>query len=154
MQPSKIEAVLCFIVQSPRILLIHKKRGLGAGKINGPGGRIELNETPEEAAIRESIEEIGVKPINLEKKALLDFEFTNGLWIHCHAFVAKEYEGELQETDEAAPFWCNINEIPFCQMWQDDVYWLPYALEGREMRGYFLFDEEKMLKCSFSLEEF
>ncbi len=30
-------------------LLIRKKRGLGAGKITAPGGRIEAGETPEAA---------------------------------------------------------------------------------------------------------
>ena len=34
-------ATLVFVVDGARILLIHKKRGLGAGKINGPGGRVE-----------------------------------------------------------------------------------------------------------------
>jgi 8-oxo-dGTP diphosphatase len=41
-------ATLLFVVDRPngRILLIEKKRGLGAGKVNGPGGRIDEGETP------------------------------------------------------------------------------------------------------------
>ena len=31
-----MHANLCFIVKGERVLLIRKKRGLGAGKINGP----------------------------------------------------------------------------------------------------------------------
>ena len=34
-------ANLCFIVKDGSVLLIRKKRGLGAGKVNGPGGKIE-----------------------------------------------------------------------------------------------------------------
>ena len=41
-------ANLCFVVRGEEVLLIHKKRGLGAGKINGPGGRIEPGETAAE----------------------------------------------------------------------------------------------------------
>jgi len=37
----KERGTLCFVLQEGRILLIEKKRGLGAGKVNGPGGRIE-----------------------------------------------------------------------------------------------------------------
>ena len=47
-------ATLCFIEKEGQLLLIHKKRGLGAGTINAPGGRLEPGETPLEAAIRET----------------------------------------------------------------------------------------------------
>ena len=30
-----------FVVQGGKILLIRKKRGIGAGKVNGPGGKFE-----------------------------------------------------------------------------------------------------------------
>jgi len=57
--------VLCFIVKEGKILLIEKKRGLGAGKVNGPGGRIEKGETEEQAAARETQEEVGITPRGL-----------------------------------------------------------------------------------------
>jgi 8-oxo-dGTP pyrophosphatase MutT (NUDIX family) len=60
-------AVLCFVRREGRLLLIRKKRGLGAGKFNGPGGRIEPGETPEAAAVRETQEELGVTPTALAK---------------------------------------------------------------------------------------
>ncbi|MEM9057182.1 MAG: NUDIX domain-containing protein, partial [Pseudomonadota bacterium] len=46
-------ATLLFVVRGGEVLLIHKKRGLGAGKINGPGGRVEPGETVQECAVRE-----------------------------------------------------------------------------------------------------
>jgi 8-oxo-dGTP diphosphatase len=46
-------ATLVFVVKDGRILLIRKKRGLGAGKINAPGGRLEAGEAPIEGAVRE-----------------------------------------------------------------------------------------------------
>ena len=42
----EVRATLLFVIQEGRILLIHKKRGFGRGKINGPGGKIESGETP------------------------------------------------------------------------------------------------------------
>ena len=39
-QPQQ-RATLLFVIQGNQVLLIHKKRGLGAGNINGPGGRLE-----------------------------------------------------------------------------------------------------------------
>ncbi|MEM6822896.1 MAG: NUDIX domain-containing protein, partial [Verrucomicrobiota bacterium] len=55
-------AVLCFVFRDDEVLLIEKKRGLGAGKINGPGGKIDPGETALESAIRETQEEVGITP--------------------------------------------------------------------------------------------
>jgi 8-oxo-dGTP diphosphatase len=44
---------LLFVIRAGQMLLIHKKRGLGAGKINGPGGRLHLGESPLHTAARE-----------------------------------------------------------------------------------------------------
>ena len=35
-----------YISDEDSLLLLRKKLGFGAGKINGPGGRIERSETP------------------------------------------------------------------------------------------------------------
>lgn len=42
-----------------QILLAMKKRGFGAGKWNGAGGKINAGETIEEATTREVDEELG-----------------------------------------------------------------------------------------------
>ena len=54
----KETATLCFVRQGTRVLMIRKKRGLGAGKINGVGGRLEPGETPETGIVREAEEEL------------------------------------------------------------------------------------------------
>ena len=57
---AEIHATLLFIVRNGEILLIEKKRGIGAGKVNGPGGKIDPGETPLECIIRETREELGI----------------------------------------------------------------------------------------------
>ena len=37
----QVRATLLFVIKEGQVLLIHKKRGLGQGKVNGPGGKIE-----------------------------------------------------------------------------------------------------------------
>lgn len=140
-------ASLCFIQKGGQLLLIRKKRGLGAGKINAPGGRLESNETPQEAAIRETVEEVGVSPVAPRKRGELFFQFIDGLSIHCTVFLAFDCLGEPIETDEATPIWTSPEAIPFHEMWADDAQWLPLMLEGKSFRGYFVFDEEVMLSC-------
>ena len=69
------EGTLCFVIQDGQILLIEKKRGLGAGKVNGPGGRLEKGETAEQAAIRETQEEVGITPTGVQWAGELRFQF-------------------------------------------------------------------------------
>lgn len=138
-------ATLCFIVRGGEILLILKKRGLGAGKVNGPGGRLEPGETPLACAIRETQEELGVTPLDPEWRGDLHFQFVDGYALHCAVFTAPDCAGTAIETDEAVPLWTPLDAIPFDQMWADDVHWLPGVLAGKNFRGYFDFDGEAML---------
>jgi len=138
-------ANLCFITQGDRVLLIRKKRGLGAGKINGPGGKLEPGETALAAAIREVQEEIGVTPLEIEERGILHFQFADGYSLHCVVFVAAGFHGEPIETVEATPLWFPISEIPFDEMWEDDQYWLREALDGRSFTAWFVFDRERMV---------
>ena len=138
-------ATLCFLIREGKILLIRKKRGLGAGKINGPGGRIEPGEEPHECAVRETSEEVGLTPLDVQNRGELHFQFADGYSLHCTVFVANEYTGELMETDEALPIWTSLESIPYEEMWADDIHWLPGVVSGGTFRGYFHFDGEKML---------
>lgn len=139
-------AVLCFIFQPGRVLLIRKKRGLGGGKINAPGGKIEPGESARDAAIRETREEVGLTPRDPRPAGELFFQFTDGLALHCVVFRAEGFGGELIETDEALPLWTPLDAIPYDEMWADDARWLPLVIAGRRFRGRYLFDGDTMLE--------
>lgn len=146
-------ANLCFIREDDRLLLIRKMRGLGAGKINAPGGKIEPGETALEAAVRETREEIGVTPLDAEERGELFFQFADGYSLHCVVFLAERFEGEPVETPEAIPIWTPVDRIPFAEMWADDTHWLPLLLEGKRFRGFFEFDGDQMLSQEIELIE-
>lgn len=137
-------AVLLFLFREREVLLIHKKRGLGMGKVNAPGGRLEPGETYEQAALREMEEETGLRVKAPVERAELLFAFKDGYNLYGRVFFAWEFEGEPTETPEALPFWCPVDRIPWEQMWEDDRHWLPRALEGLWVSGRFVFDEDKM----------
>jgi 8-oxo-dGTP diphosphatase len=146
-------ATLCFVRRGDEVLLIRKKRGLGAGKINGPGGRIEPGESPAECAVRETAEEVGILPEGVEEYGQLHFQFADGYSLHCTVFVAHAHTGELVETDEALPLWTPVDAIPYSEMWADDEHWLPGVMEGRRFRAWFHFDGDAMLSKHIVWEE-
>lgn len=136
--------VLTLIIphQGRRVLLGMKKRGFGKGRWNGFGGKLEPGETIENSAKRELREEAGIEVRKFEKLGIVDFEFQNNPEIlEVHIFKVHEFSGEPRESEEMAPKWFFVDEIPFKEMWGDDPYWLPIFLQGKKFRGYFLFGE-------------
>ena len=138
-------ATLMFIVRDGQVLLIEKKRGLGAGKINGPGGKIEPGETPLQAVIRETQEELCITPHAPRKLGELWFSMSDHPDILCHVFRAENFSGTPTETAEAIPLWAAVDAIPYHRMWADDRQWLPLLLDSQAFLGRFIFADETML---------
>lgn len=141
----KDRAVLVFLRRGGLVLLIRKKRGLGAGKINAPGGRIEPGETPLEAAVRECREEVGLTPRNPVARGTLAFVFADGYSLNCTVFEASEWSGQMVETDEALPFWHSEHAIPYDEMWADDRLWLPRLFAGEPFALEAFFEGDSLI---------
>ena len=133
-----------FVVRDGEILLIEKKRGLGAGKINGPGGKIAQGEKPLECAVRETEAELNIPVKRPRKMGELHFAMWDVPDILCHVYLAHDFDGRPTETDEAKPLWCRIDDIPYDRMWSDDIHWLPLMLDRRTFLGRFVFDGEEV----------
>lgn len=139
-----IRTTLLYIIKDGKILLAEKKRGFGAGKLNGVGGKIEPGESEVQGMLRECREEIGVTPINLEQRAVLHFDlFYKGEKEKedTYVFVASDYSGELVESEEMKPFWYDINKLPFERMFSDDELWLNSLIEGKKFEANVVMDE-------------
>lgn len=139
------EATVLFVVCDDSVLLIEKKRGLGAGKLNGPGGRLQAGEGPQAAAIREFEEEVEATPLGVEKVGEVWFHVVDGPAIRIHVFRASDYVGEPRETAEAAPLWSPVESMPYDRMWEDDRYWFPLLLAGRMFEARSVFDGDRLL---------
>ena len=148
---------LMFLLADDQVLLIHKKTGHGAGKVNAPGGKLEASEGVIECACREVFEEVGLIVDNPVVGAEMRFVERDGPQWLGFALTATVFPGDLQETVEAKPFWCPVAEIPYDKMWPDDAIWLPMLLSNREesrrpqvpIVGNFLFDNQQLLEYEF-----
>ncbi len=142
-------ATLVFVLRGEEILLIDKKRGLGKGKINGPGGKVDPGESVEACAIRECREELGIVVRDLEQLGEHRFQFVDGYSIHCFVYRTARFEGTPTETVEAAPRWTPVDAIPYDRMWEDDEIWLPMLLRGEAFRANWIFDGDRMVDHEF-----
>lgn len=150
--PPETITTLLFLVREGEVLLARKKRGHGVGKWNGTGGKLEPGETPEQAAVRECQEEVGVTPIKLESRGVLHFtqepridKYSN---LDSHIYVCTEWQGEPTETEEMQPQWFALDAVPYNDMWRDDAHWLPKVLAGQSIEGWFHFDGDYNLQAT------
>lgn len=128
---------LCYVVDEDRILLIEKKRGPRPEHleddevfINGPGGAIEEDETPEKCAVRETEEETGIRPENPEKIGIMKYYSDGNPERYIHIYRSESFSGKISESDEAKPVWREIDEVAYDKMWPSDSFWMPQLIEG------------------------
>ena len=143
-EPQQVTALL-FVIINGQILLMRKKRGLGAGKINGPGGRLERGESAWDCAMRETQEELGIRPKQVKPAGELFVHAEDQPRIHCYLFTASDYDGIPIETEEAIPRLYPLDEIPYDEMWEDNRYWLPLIISGQRVIGYSSFANERLV---------
>lgn len=143
---TKLLNMIYVIRENKHVLLGMKKRGFGAGKWNGFGGKLEPNETMLEGVIRELKEESGldVCPDDVRRVGINHYHYdTKDTALEVHVFVCHKFTGQPVETEEMAPQWFTFDKIPIRSMWADDEYWLPHLLNGKfkekEFKGTFFF---------------
>lgn len=147
---------LCIIHQDGKVLLGMKKRGFGAGRWNGFGGKVQEGETIEDAVMREMEEECSLKVDGINKLGVLDFEFKKDLGniLQVHIYKATDFFGEPMESEEMKPQWYDEDKVPFEEMWSDDPHWFPLFLNNKKFKGKFLFDDgDQILEKILEIEE-
>lgn len=125
------------------ICLAMKKRGFGAGRWNGAGGKVEEGETIEDAVKRETKEELNIVVSNIEKVAEISFTFSHKPdWNQkVHVYMTFSFDQEPTESEEMSPKWFPVKDIPYHDMWPDDIFWLPRVLEGKHVQASFTLGE-------------
>jgi 8-oxo-dGTP diphosphatase/2-hydroxy-dATP diphosphatase len=129
------------IPEQKHILLGMKKRGFGAGKWNGFGGKVHDGESIDDAARREVQEECCLIVHAMHEVGILDFTFEGkeDEILEVHVYRVDAFTGLAMESEEMKPQWFALDAIPYDDMWPDDRFWLPVLLEGKTFSGAFHF---------------
>ena len=144
---------LGYIIFNNKILLGFKKRGFGADKWNGYGGKLIDGEKPIDGLIREIQEESSlIVPKNLFKKlGYIDFYFSDKKEWNQRVIIYRvdNFECNPAETEEMKPGWFSFEQIPYKKMWIGDEHWLPYVVSGKNFTGKVHFSDKgkKLISC-------
>lgn len=157
-KPEFMHATVGYIYRHDQVLLGIRKRvsfGLGEQLIAGIGGKLEKNETDEEALRREFIEEINVKILSSKNMGKVAYLFPHKpKWNQIvSVFLIDKWQSEPKETDDIQPLWFKKAELPNNRMWPDNLYTIPLILSGKRIHGTFLYNEEGSID-EYELEDF
>ncbi len=140
------QLTLGIVHQPPKVLLGMKKRGFGAGRWNGFGGKLQDGESLEESLRREFKEEANIDIGSVEKWGVLEFVYgSNSEVLQVHVYMVSNFTGEVAESEEMRPQWFAMDAIPYEVMWPDDKFWFPLLLAGKKFKGKFWFDENNVI---------
>lgn len=93
--------VSAVVIRDGKILLGRRCAAQGVGTWSIPGGRMELGESPAQAAMRELREESGLLPVRAEPICWTDEIYADGEhWVTLHHMVVATGEPRTTEPDK------------------------------------------------------
>ncbi len=132
-------ATLVYIIKDGKVLMGEKKVGeVGTGTLAGSGGKLNLDETLVECAVRETLEEfeIEIDPAKLELTAVITFFAAGVADFKVHIYRTSIFKGEAHETLEMkAPTWYDLENMPYDRMLDSDNKWFPKIAKGEKFNA-------------------
>jgi len=125
----------CIVTDGDRALLIRRGFEPARGKWTFPGGYVDLGETPERCAIRETREEIGMSIASLELLGVYADRAEKAPSIVVVTYVAKPGPEAPAVTTEATEVrYFGVDEIPWNDLAFDTTRQALEAWKGRDRR--------------------
>ena len=105
-------AVVVFVVRGEQVLLIERAMDPGKGKWALPAGFVDHDEAPEDAAIRETLEETNLS-VKIDKLLAVYPKKDNGLADIIIAYSASILDGDIHAGDDASDVgWFTRDNLP------------------------------------------
>jgi 8-oxo-dGTP diphosphatase len=124
-------SVLCYIEKDEKYLMLYrnkKNNDCNGGKWIGVGGKIEENESPDEALVREVNEETGLTLTRSAFRGIVTFVSDTWEGEYMYVYTADGFEGEICDCDEGELHWVEKDKLFSLPMWEGDRVFLKYLL--------------------------
>lgn len=138
-------ATLCYVQKPGYTLMLHrvkKKNDMHQGKWNGLGGKLEPGESPEECAVREVLEESGLRCHNPRLRGFITFPAFDEIddW-YTFLFTLDDFEGELIDSPEGNLAWIANDELLGLNLWPGDRVFLPWVFQDALFSAKFVYEK-------------
>ncbi len=112
------------------------------GRYNGIDAVVNEGENGDDVA-KTSAQYLGVTVDSVVKRAEITFIFPHDPTSDqvTHIYISENFSGEPLSTETMDPSWLSTSYLPYGEMWHDVIFWLPHILEGKNVRGRFVFGE-------------
>lgn len=128
-----IISTLVYIEQNDcYLMLLRNKKAIDVneGKWIGVGGKLEAGESPEECALRETLEETGLKLQLLKLRGILTFSSEGWEDEIIFVYTSDKFDGQLKECEEGELKWIKKDEISKLNLWEGDRIFLKLLIES------------------------
>jgi 8-oxo-dGTP diphosphatase len=149
MLPQRILATLIYAVRGDQVLMLHRNKEPNLGLWVAPGGKLEYDESPQECALRELVEETGLHGRNPRLRAIIteissraDYQ-----WL-MFIFVTDQIEGAIMDCQEAecsegTLAWVPIAQVAHLPIPEADAIFFPHVMgSGPLFRAKFIYDDQ------------
>ncbi len=144
-------ATLCYVMdkKNNKTLMIHrvkKKDDYHEGKWNGLGGKFDKGESPEDCAIREVLEESGLKIKNPRMHGFITFpNFDEKYDWYVFIFTAEDFEGELIDSTEGNLEWIPNDKLTSLNLWDGDKIFMDWLFQDKFFSAKFNYEKGKFI---------
>jgi len=112
MSTAPLDVAIAVVVNGDRVLLAKRCAHRDHANLwEFPGGKVEVDETPRDAVIRECAEEIAINIQNPLPWLSIPHHYPNR-FVHLHVFYITQFSGEAKGHEGQIIRWVPIEELP------------------------------------------
>jgi 8-oxo-dGTP diphosphatase len=120
---------LVYALREGQVLMMHRRKSPNLGQWVAPGGKIELDESPFECALRELREETGLQASRAELRAIVTetSPLPDWQWL-MFIYLVREFAGPVTGCEEGDLAWIPVDRVLELPIPQADAIFFPLVV--------------------------